>query len=76
MAETIEQSYDFDVAMSCSSCSKAVERVLNKTTGVNKFNVNLDKQLVSVTGTADEECIYQAIKKTGKATKKLGRTPL
>jgi len=43
-----------------------VNSVLSKTQGVEKFDINLEKQLVVVEGTATQEQILSAIQKTGK----------
>ncbi|EGW34109.1 antioxidant and copper/iron homeostasis protein [Spathaspora passalidarum NRRL Y-27907] len=60
--------YHFDVAMSCSGCSGAVERVLNRLDGVSKIDISLDKQTVDV-ATVDSvnyDTVYNTIAKTGK----------
>ncbi|KIM87125.1 hypothetical protein PILCRDRAFT_64257 [Piloderma croceum F 1598] len=52
--------------MTCSGCSGAVERVLKKAEGVESFNVDLETQLVNVTGTIPYNELLEKIKKTGK----------
>ncbi|KAK6358890.1 Cytosolic copper metallochaperone [Orbilia brochopaga] len=45
------KTYEFDVAMSCSGCSGAVERVLGKWKNTHpelEFSTNLDTQKVTV----------------------------
>lgn len=42
------QEITLKVAMACSGCSGAVERVLNKTKGVESVECDLDTQLVVV----------------------------
>ncbi|SHO77543.1 Cytosolic copper metallochaperone [Malassezia sympodialis ATCC 42132] len=64
MVETHE--YHFDVKMSCSSCSGAIERVLGKLDGVQSFDVSLEKQTVDVRATVPFETVLEKIKKTGK----------
>ncbi|TFK76406.1 copper chaperone taha [Pluteus cervinus] len=62
-------TYKFDVKMTCSGCSNAVTRVLNKakdTGDVTEFNVDLSTQEVLVTGTLPYDDVYEKIKKTGK----------
>ncbi|CAO3684459.1 unnamed protein product [Umbelopsis vinacea] len=59
--------YKFNVAMSCSGCSNAVSRALNKLNGVQNVNCNLDTQLVTVDTTLPKETVLAAIEKTGKA---------
>ncbi|GBE82154.1 hypothetical protein BKA93DRAFT_779064 [Sparassis latifolia] len=61
-------SYKFDVKMTCSGCSGAVERALKKaeSDGVNSFTVSLEKQEVLVTGTIPYDTLLEKIKKTGK----------
>ncbi|CAI5755614.1 unnamed protein product [Candida verbasci] len=61
-----EHKYHFDVSMSCSGCSGAIERVLSKTDGISKFDVSLDQQTVDVITTNDYDTIYNKIAKTGK----------
>lgn len=66
--------YHFDVKMNCASCSGAIERVLRKldgeceslTTGVESFDVSLEKQAVDVRATVPFETVLEKIKKTGK----------
>ncbi|KAF9380161.1 Cytosolic copper metallochaperone [Podila verticillata] len=62
--------YKYDVTMTCSGCSGAVTRVLTKLQGVDKFEVLLDTQKVTVdSATLSEAEILAAIQKTGKAAK-------
>ncbi|KZP19450.1 hypothetical protein FIBSPDRAFT_955338 [Athelia psychrophila] len=63
--------YEFDVKMTCSGCSGAIDRVLKKLKDVPEptvqdYTVDLDKQLVNVTGTIPYEDLLAKIKKTGK----------
>ena len=62
----VSKKYHFDVAMSCSGCSGAIERVLKRLDGVSSFDVSLDKQTVDVITTQPYETIYNTIAKTGK----------
>lgn len=55
------------VAMMCTGCSGAVERVLGKMEGVQSFDVNLETQKVTVVGTVTHEEVVEKIAKTGKA---------
>jgi len=61
-------TYKFDVKMTCSGCSGAVTRVLDKARvdGVSEFTVDLDKQEVLVKSTLPYDDILARIKKTGK----------
>ncbi|KAJ6630837.1 copper chaperone taha [Mycena sp. CBHHK59/15] len=63
-----EHKYKFDVKMTCSGCSGAVTRVLEKARpeGVSDFTVNLETQEVLVTGTIPYDDVLAKIKKTGK----------
>ena len=54
------------VAMMCTGCSGAVERVLGKMEGVQSFDVNLETQKVTVVGTVTQEEVVAKIAKTGK----------
>jgi len=62
-------TYEFNVKMTCSGCSGAVNRVLAKVPGI-EYDVNLEKQHVRVTtekeDTPSYEDIHEKIKKTGK----------
>jgi len=64
-------NYEYNVTMTCSGCSGAVERVLNraKTNGsISDFKVDLDSQAVEVTpSSASYDDILAVIRKTGKA---------
>ncbi|KAJ7097893.1 hypothetical protein B0H15DRAFT_627461 [Mycena belliarum] len=57
-----EHKYKFDVKMTCSGCSGAITRVLERA----KPDVNLETQEVLVTGTIPYEDVLAKIKKTGK----------
>jgi len=64
-----EPTYKFDVKMTCSGCSGAVTRVLNKAKldgGVSNFTVDLETQEVLVKGTIPYDELLEKIKKTGK----------
>jgi len=61
-----EHTYQFNVKMSCSGCSGAVERALSKLDGVSSYETSLEKQEVIVKGTADYDTVLEKIKKTGK----------
>jgi len=58
--------HKFSVEMNCGGCSKAVNAVLTKTAGVSNVQIDMDKQLVTVTGDASQETLLSAIQKTGK----------
>ncbi|KAK4056737.1 Cytosolic copper metallochaperone [Microbotryomycetes sp. JL221] len=64
-----ESQYQFDVVMTCSGCSGAIERVLKKTEGVSSYNVSLPEQSVTVNTTVPYDDILAKIKKTGKQVK-------
>jgi len=63
-----EHNYKFNVSMSCSGCSGAVERVLKKLDGVKNYTVSLDSQTADVTTeeSVPYETVLEKIKKTGK----------
>nr|UZP47905.1 putative iron copper transporter [Cladonia uncialis subsp. uncialis] len=66
MAEAAHH-YKFDITMTCSGCSGAVERVLKKTEGLSSYNVDLAGQTADVyTDAVPYETILEKIKKTGK----------
>ncbi|KAI1780370.1 hypothetical protein F4818DRAFT_395490 [Hypoxylon cercidicola] len=63
-----EHTYKFNVSMSCSGCSGAVNRVLGKLEGVKNYDVSLEKQeaLVVANPGLDYETVLKTIRKTGK----------
>ena len=63
-----DQKYHFNVAMSCSGCSGAVNRVLNRLEGVKSVDISLENQAVDVSTDAslDYDTVYNTIAKTGK----------
>ncbi|GAA6034070.1 hypothetical protein JCM8097_000676 [Rhodosporidiobolus ruineniae] len=64
-----ESTYLFDVKMTCSGCSGAIERVLGKTEGLSSFSVSLPSQSVEVKTDPAKysyDDILAKIKKTGK----------
>ncbi|GAA5824712.1 hypothetical protein JCM3770_003077 [Rhodotorula araucariae] len=61
-----ESTYKFNVKMTCSGCSGAVDRVLKKTEGVNSYDISLETQEVLVRTTVPYDDILAKIKKTGK----------
>ncbi|XP_067012474.1 copper transport protein ATOX1 [Anabrus simplex] len=68
------QVHEFKVEMSCGGCSSAVEKVLGKLKdqGVEKVDISLEDQKVTVTSTLPADTLLEAIKKTGKATTYIG----
>ncbi|KAF9967000.1 hypothetical protein BGZ70_000466 [Mortierella alpina] len=60
--------------MSCGGCSGAVTKALSKLEGVDKFDVSLANQKVTVDSTTLTETeILSAIQKTGKTAKVAGQ---
>ncbi|CAR58047.1 uncharacterized protein GVI51_J07843 [Nakaseomyces glabratus] len=65
-----QNHYQFDVVMTCSGCSSAVERVLKKLEpDVSHIDISLPQQTVDVYTTLPYETILEKIKKTGKEVK-------
>lgn len=58
--------------MTCGGCERAVRAVLSKTPGVEAVDIDLEKKLVAVRGTATKELLLERIQKTGKATTYVG----
>ncbi|CEG83789.1 Putative Metal homeostasis factor [Rhizopus microsporus] len=58
-------TYVFNVEMSCSGCSGAVERALNRL-GVESVKTDLEKQEVVVVSERPIEEVLATIQKTGK----------
>ncbi|KAL8931606.1 MAG: hypothetical protein Q9211_006845 [Gyalolechia sp. 1 TL-2023] len=71
-AQTSPHHYKFNITMTCSGCSGAIDRVLKKLQGVDTYNVSLENQTADVY--AQEgltyETVLEKIKKTGKEVKK------
>ncbi|CAO0794482.1 unnamed protein product [Mucor circinelloides] len=61
--------YTFNVEMSCSGCSNAVNKALSRLEGVEKVDISLEKQEVVVDTELPRETVLAAIKKTGKTVK-------
>ncbi|KAL9630761.1 MAG: hypothetical protein Q9164_006253, partial [Protoblastenia rupestris] len=62
-----QHHYKFDITMTCSGCSGAIERVLKKTEGLNSYTVSLPSQQAEIwTDSVSYETILEKIKKTGK----------
>ncbi|KAJ9149809.1 hypothetical protein NKR23_g4055 [Pleurostoma richardsiae] len=61
-------TYKFNVSMSCSGCSGAVDRVLKRLDGVKSYEVSLDNQSATVVAEPglSYEKVLQTIAKTGK----------
>ncbi|KAH7300943.1 hypothetical protein KP509_23G004900 [Ceratopteris richardii] len=62
------QTVELKVAMSCQGCVGAVKRVLGKMEGVEKYDIDLDSQKVTVTGNVKPDDVLATVSKTGKAT--------
>jgi len=67
MAEELH-TYKFNVAMSCSGCSGAVDRVLKKLEGIKSYDVSLATQSATVIAgpTLSYETVLKTISNTGK----------
>lgn len=61
-------NYEFNVTMTCSGCSNAVQKALGRLNGVTDTKVDLSSQVVNVTTAenVDYDTVYNAISKTGK----------
>lgn len=64
----MSHKYHFNVTMTCSGCSNAVNRVLTKLDGVQDVNISLEDQTVDVTtsDSLDYDTVHNTIAKTGK----------
>ncbi|XP_074310807.1 copper transport protein ATX1-like [Silene latifolia] len=71
----MSQTVVLKVAMSCSGCSGAVKRVLDKMEGVESYDINMDEQKVTVKGNVEPDAVFQKVSKTGKKTEFWGETP-
>ncbi|KAH7107736.1 copper ion chaperone, partial [Auriculariales sp. MPI-PUGE-AT-0066] len=61
-----QHQYQFNVKMTCSGCSGAVTRALSKAEGIESYEVNLEKQEVTVNTDQTYEYVHEKIAKTGK----------
>ncbi|KAL8808054.1 MAG: hypothetical protein Q9182_000332 [Xanthomendoza sp. 2 TL-2023] len=63
--------YKFNIEMSCTGCSGAIDRVLKRLEGVQRYEVSFESKTADVY--ADEglayETVLEKIKKTGKTVK-------
>ncbi|XP_052860616.1 copper transport protein ATOX1 [Anopheles cruzii] len=65
--------HEFQVEMTCTGCSGAVERVLGKQKEkVEKVEIDLDNKKVFVTSGLSADELLGIIKKTGKETSYVG----
>ncbi|KAL7108017.1 hypothetical protein ACP275_06G089100 [Erythranthe tilingii] len=64
----MSQTVELKVGMSCQGCVGAVKRVLGKMEGVESFDIDIEKQKVTVVGKVQPEAVLQTVSKTGKAT--------
>ncbi|KAK6156292.1 hypothetical protein DH2020_010540 [Rehmannia glutinosa] len=64
----MSQTVELKVGMSCQGCVGAVKRVLGKMEGVESFDIDIEKQKVTVKGNVQPEAVLQTVSKTGKAT--------
>lgn len=62
------KEYKYNVVMTCSGCSGAVNRVLSRTNGVTNIDISLENQSVSVKtdDSTSYDDVLKAIQKTGK----------
>ncbi|CAL8582445.1 Cytosolic copper metallochaperone [Xanthoria parietina] len=69
---TAPHHYKFQITMSCSGCSGAIERVLKKLEGIQSYTVSLEAQSADIyaeDGLA-YETVLEKIRKTGKTVVK------
>ncbi|KAJ3348947.1 Cytosolic copper metallochaperone [Entophlyctis luteolus] len=62
----MENTYQFQVLMTCTGCSGAVDRVLKKTAGVTSYDISLETKTVTVVSTLSQDEVMNVIKATGK----------
>jgi len=63
-----EHTYKFNVSMSCSGCSGAVDRVLKRLDGIKSYEVSLESQSATIVAepSLSYEKVLSTIAKTGK----------
>ncbi|KAI8802739.1 hypothetical protein BJ742DRAFT_777918 [Cladochytrium replicatum] len=64
----LKKTLTYKVAMSCTGCSGAVDRILKKNEGVDSYEIKLDEKLVIVNTALSEEQVTAAITESGKET--------
>ncbi|XP_011494286.1 PREDICTED: copper transport protein ATOX1 [Ceratosolen solmsi marchali] len=67
-----QQTYEYNVDMTCEGCSNAVQRVLGKVSDISKLTIDLPSKKVFVTTNLDHNQILESIKKTGKTCSFVG----
>ncbi|EDO19083.1 hypothetical protein Kpol_2000p50 [Vanderwaltozyma polyspora DSM 70294] len=69
-----DNHYQFEVVMTCSGCSNAVNKALTRLEpDVSNIDISLENQTVDVHSSLPYETVLEKIKKTGKEVKS-GRT--
>ncbi|CAB4253821.1 similar to Saccharomyces cerevisiae YNL259C ATX1 Cytosolic copper metallochaperone that transports copper to the secretory vesicle copper transporter Ccc2p for eventual insertion into Fet3p [Maudiozyma barnettii] len=64
------QHYQFEVVMTCSGCSNAVQKALSRLEpDVSNINISLEKQTVDIDSVLPYDVVLEKIKKTGKEVK-------
>ncbi len=58
----------FDIPICNQGCAGAVRRVLGNLEGVEKVDIDLAKQKVTVLGSADPNTVKETVAKSGKKT--------
>ncbi|XP_065884502.1 copper transport protein ATOX1-like [Dysidea avara] len=64
--------HEYNVAMSCSGCSGAVQRVLGRLPEVEQVEIDMEKQKVYVTSSLSGDDLLTTIKKTGRECSYVG----
>ncbi|KAJ1510795.1 ATX1 antioxidant protein 1, partial [Coelomomyces lativittatus] len=59
--------HTFNVVMTCTGCSSAVERALKRLGDIHQLDISLKDQTVIVDTIHDQDKVLECIKKTGKA---------
>jgi len=71
-AELVENTYKFEIKMTCSGCSGAIDRVLKKLKengDVSSYSVDLEKQEAIAKGRITLDDLRLKLAKTGKEIK-------
>lgn len=64
--------HEYNVAMTCSGCTGAVQRVLGRLQEVQNVEIDMEKQKVYVTSSLSGEEVLATIKKTGRECSYVG----
>ncbi|XP_042513383.1 heavy metal-associated isoprenylated plant protein 45 [Macadamia integrifolia] len=54
------------VHMDCEGCKRMIRKAISKLDGVDRLDIDMDKQKVTVTGYVDQGRVLKAVRRTGR----------